>query len=57
MTKVISNPTVIIKRGTLTPAIEIDLDRITGLYANGGWNQLVQSFTRHSAPDFAIFSA
>lgn len=45
MTKVISNPTVIIKRGTLTPAIEIDLDRITGLYANGEWNQLVQSFT------------
>ncbi|HGY1050902.1 hypothetical protein [Aeromonas salmonicida] len=45
MTKVISNPTVIIKRGTLTPAIEIDLDRITGLHANGGWNQLIQSFT------------
>ncbi|WP_139745268.1 hypothetical protein [Aeromonas media] len=45
MTRVISNPTVIIKRGTLTPAIEIDLDRIAGLHANGGWNQLIQSFT------------
>ena len=45
MSDSISTPSVVIKRGTPTPSIEVDNDEVTGEYASGAWEELIAPFT------------
>ncbi len=45
MSDPLKNPTVVIKRATPTPSIEVDNDEISGRYASGAWEDLIAPLT------------
>lgn len=44
MSEYLNNPSIILKRRTPTPSIEVNSDEISGIYSSGAWEALVEKY-------------